>query len=172
MFSRRLFFMLELVSIGGAEPGGENVFSAPFQRIGLKEEILHTYVLYGGLPVLQVSQGSDRRVAGVGAIQWRALNLLFNFGSSPFAKIVVNFLIITNHNQTGNPVASTQPQLWIGTIHHHLDCGQPSPSWKFHLIIWMNKESNRLSSRSPSKLLLGDDHSVPGRRESVVISIV
>ena len=105
MFSRRLFLMLELVSIGGAEPGSENVFSAPFQRIGLKEAILHTYVLYSGLPVLQMSQGSDRRVAGVGAIQWRALNLLFNFGSSPFAKIVINFLIIwivNNHHHPGN----------------------------------------------------------------------
>ena len=111
--------MLELVSIGGAEPGGENVFSAPFQRIGLKEAILHIYVLYSGLPVLQMSQGSDRRVAGVGAIQWRALNLLFN----------IQLQIVT-----------------IRQLPHHLDCEQPSPSWKFHLIIWMNKESNRLSS--------------------------
>ena len=72
--------------------------------------ILHIYVLYGGLPVLKVSQGSDRRVAGVGAIQWRALNLLFNFGSSPFAKIVINFLIIwivNNHHHPGNSTWSS-----------------------------------------------------------------
>merc|ERR1712222_291568 len=71
------FFMLELVSIGGAEP------------------------------VLQMSQGGHRRIPWVGTIKWGA----------------------------------------------------------HHLIIWMNKENNGLSSRLSSKLLFGNNHAVPGRRE-------
>ena len=55
-----------------------------------------------------------------------------------------------------------------GKCHHqdHLKLKQPHPAHSdHHLIIWMDKEGDRLTRRPSSELLLGNNNSVAGRRK-------
>ena len=123
------FFLLELVSIGGAEPVGESVLFREFAVCCPNPS--HTYLgvcLFSRCP---------RAVTGG------------YLGSGPPSG---------EHSTWSRPRSRWGPPK-----------SSPPPS---HLIIWVNKESNRLSSRPSSKLLLGNDHSVAGRREPVQLIFI
>ena len=83
-------------------------------------------------------------------------------GSSPFTKIFTNhhliILIVNNHKKLSSTIGQD--------VHHPHQYGHHPP---YHLIIRMNKESNGLSGRPSSKLLFGNNHSVPSRWEPVMM---